>query len=122
MPVMDSVISSSAAESTIAPSPPPVAGMVTWTPCAWPTAWTAWSTTALRSDRSMSKPSEPPRVDEPSRRPAASSADTCETQPGPSCQVSLTRSAIAAGLEPAAPANLRSCSLTASVSTGPNGE
>ena len=34
-----------------------------------------------------------------------------ETQPGPSCQVSLTRSAIAAGFEPAAPANLRSCSL-----------
>ena len=26
------------------------------------------------------------------------------------------------GLEPAAPANLRSCSLTASVSTGPNAE
>jgi hypothetical protein len=96
--------------------------MLTDTPWAEPTAWTAWSTTEPRSPRSMSKPSEPPRVEEPSRRPAASSAETCETQPGPSCQVSRTRSAIAAGLLPTAPANLRSCSLTASVSTGPKAE
>ena len=65
---------------------------------------------------------EPPRVEDPSRRPAASSACTWVTQPGPSCQVSLTRSAIAAGFDPAAPANLRSVSCTASVSTGPNAE
>ena len=69
----------------------------------------------------MPKPRSPPRVEDPSRRPAASSACTWVTQPGPSCQVSLTRSTMAPGLLPAAPANLRSCSLTASVSTGPNG-
>ena len=91
----------------------------TCTPCAVPTAWTAWSTTVLRSLRLMPKPRSPPRVEDPSRRPAASSACTWLTQPGPSAQVSLTRSAMAPGLLPAAPANLRRLSLTASVSTGP---
>ena len=66
-------------------------------------------------------PSDPPRTLLPSRVPSASSTVTCLTQPGPSSQVLVTRSAIAAGRLPDGPRAARSWSFTASESTGPNG-
>ncbi|SKV34227.1 Uncharacterised protein [Mycobacteroides abscessus subsp. abscessus] len=48
-------------------------------------------------------PRSPPRTLVPSRVPSASSTVTCLTQPGPSSQVLVTRSAIAVGRLPDGP-------------------
>ena len=77
LPVIDAVISSSAAESTIAPSPPPVAGMVDLDALRLADRLDGVVDDGVEVARGRcSKPSEPPRVEDPSRRPAASSACT----------------------------------------------
>ena len=63
----------------------------------------------------------PPRTLVPSRVPSATSTVTCLAQPSPSSQVFFTRSAMAAGRLPDGPRTVRSWSLIASESTGPNG-
>ena len=101
-------------------------GSATAMPRRAATALTAASTTLSTAAASASAPScrpprLPPRTLVPSRVPSASSTVTCLAQPSPSSQVFLTRSAIAAGRLPDGPSTVRSCSLMASESTGPNG-
>ena len=123
-PVTCSANSPSAAESTTPPPPPAADGSETGTPCRAPTAATAASMTlstvaASASAPSCRPPSAPPRTLEPSRVPSATSTVTCLTQPSPSSQVFLTRSAMYAGRLPDGPSTVRNWSLTASESTGP---
>ena len=61
---------------------------------------------AARSEVSTSKPERAAAGRGAVAGPSASSASTWLAQPGPSCQVSVTRSVIAAGLAPAEPSDL----------------
>ncbi len=98
-PVTLSANSPSAAESTTPPPPPAAAGNATATPLRAPTADTAASMTLSTLAASVRAPScrpprPPPRTLEPSRVPSATSPVACLTQPSPSSQVFLTRSAM----------------------------
>ncbi|SKV50493.1 Uncharacterised protein [Mycobacteroides abscessus subsp. massiliense] len=107
-PVIWSVNSLSAAASTVAPPPPPAEGRDTPTPRRAATAATPASiaaSTALPSASVLGArpPRSPPRTLVPSRVPSANSTVTCLTQPGPSSQVLVIRSAMAAGRLPEGP-------------------